>query len=475
MLHLASLLFRKLGSFLEEFTQQQRIMAEIKDLPFQFPELAHIDHKKSCPRYNAVVDREEENGSISMEELDCLQLELETMLAAVTRRIRQIQQEVQSMADLQEIKKEKKEPNLEKKEETSTTSAPPSGKRGRIDEKPEKPEKPPKKMKESSGKGGNTSTPGVGSNRPKAKSMSIHQKIQEYEFTDDPLSDVAPPRLPRNDTIDRFWASVEPYCADITNEDLKMLDELIKSGEEETEFFKVPSLGKHYSVRWAHEDLLEEQREGGRITDKKKGPSPNTKEAKAMLKKADRPDDDCCPFGTLTQRLISALVEENIMCPLEEEFLMDSSKEENGTITDGNTATSPKNGNRPFTVPHTKALEARIKEELLAQGLLDVDDPMIMGEEDEVLLELQKRQEELKALYAHNRTQKQRLVKLAKEEIKRQELRQKLRAADNECIDYYRRIMAAKQKKRSPTKKERDAAAKALRDRETIIKQLDTL
>lgn len=69
---------------------------------------------------------------------------------------------------------------------------------------------------------------------------------------------------------------------------------------------------------------------------------------------------------------------------------------------------------------------------ILSTGLLDVDDPMIMGEEDEVLLELQKRQEELKALYAHNRTQKQRLVKLAKEEIKRQELRQKLRAADNE-------------------------------------------
>ena len=44
-----------------------------------------------------------------------------------------------------------------------------------------------------------------------------------------------------------------------------------------------------------------------------------------------------------------------------------------------------------------------------------------------------------------------------------------------QCIDYYRRIMAAKQKKRSPTKKERDAAAKALRDRETLIKQLDAL
>ena len=69
-------------------------------------------------------------------------------------------------------------------------------------------------------------------------------------------------------------------------------------------------------------------------------------------------------------------------------------------------------------------------------GLLDIDDPMIMGEEDEVLIELQKRQEELKALYAHNRSQKQRLISLAKEEMKRQDLRQKLRAADSEVKTY---------------------------------------
>ncbi|XP_072182382.1 transcriptional adapter 3-A-like [Diadema setosum] len=445
-------------------------MADVKDLPFQFPELAHIDHKKSCPRYNSVVEKEVENGTISLEELDCLQLELETMLAAVSRRIRQIQQEVQTLSDLQDTSKKDKKGAKPQDKKEDAASTPSSGKRGRTEEKSEK---PPKKMKESSSKMNNAGTPS-GPNRPKAKSM--HQKLQEYEFTDDPLSEAAPPRLPRNDTIDRFWASVEPYCADITNDDLKVLDELIKSGDEEVEYFKIPSLGKHYTVRWAHEDLLEEQREGGRITDKKKGPSPNVKEAKAMLKKADRPDDDICPFGTLTQRLISALVEENIMCPLEEEFFVETTKqEENGTVTDGNTATSPKNGNRPFTVPHTKALEARIKEELLAQGLLDIDDPMVMAEEDEVLIELQKRQEELKALYAHNRSQKQRLIKLAKEEMKRQDLRQKLRAADNECIDYYRRIMAAKQKKRSPTKKERDAAAKALRDREALIKQLDAL
>lgn len=35
-------------------------------------------------------------------------------------------------------------------------------------------------------------------------------------------------------------------------------------------FVKVPALGKHYSQRWAQEDLLEEQREGARANDKKK-------------------------------------------------------------------------------------------------------------------------------------------------------------------------------------------------------------
>ena len=33
----------------------------------------------------------------------------------------------------------------------------------------------------------------------------------------------------KGDTLDRFWASVEPYCADITETDLKVLQEGIRS------------------------------------------------------------------------------------------------------------------------------------------------------------------------------------------------------------------------------------------------------
>ena len=67
----------------------------------------------------------------------------------------------------------------------------------------------------------------------------------------------------------------------------------------------------------------------------------------------------------------------------------------------------------PSSVPHTRSLEARIKEELVAQGLLDSEERPGPGgdSEDEVLAELQKRQAELKALSAHNRARKQELLR----------------------------------------------------------------
>lgn len=37
----------------------------------------------------------------------------------------------------------------------------------------------------------------------------------------------------------RFWASVEPYCADITNEEIRLLEELLKPPDDEAEYFKV--------------------------------------------------------------------------------------------------------------------------------------------------------------------------------------------------------------------------------------------
>ncbi|XP_056357693.1 transcriptional adapter 3 isoform X1 [Oenanthe melanoleuca] len=481
-------------------------MSELKDCPLQFHDFKSVDHVKVCPRYTAVLARSEDDG-IGIEELDTLQLELETLLSSASRRLRVLEAETQILTDWQDKKGDRRFLKLSKDHDVGT-----SVKHGK-----------PKKQK-LEGKGGHGTGPGPG--RPKSK--NLQPKIQEYEFQDDPV-DV--PRIPKNDAPNRFWASVEPYCADLTNEEVRVLEELLKPPEDEAEHYKIPPLGKHYSQRWAQEDLLEEQKDGARAAaaaDKKKGvlgplteldtkgvpipPLPLPRRAvsacaqwsqaqerlrlpcltahlcvfgvafslsrflpdvDALLKKSEaqhEQPEDGCPFGPLTQRLLQALVEENIISPVEDSPIPEITGKDSGADGAG---TSPRSQNKPFSVPHTKSLEGRIKEELVAQGLLESEDRPAEDSEDEVLAELRKRQAELKALSAHNRTKKHELLRLAKEELHRQELRQRVRMADNEVMDAFRKIMAARQKKRTPTKKEKDQAWKTLKERESILKLLD--
>ncbi|TTB85608.1 Transcriptional adapter 3 [Bagarius yarrelli] len=428
-------------------------MSELKDCPpLKYYDFKPVEHVKLCPRYTAVLGRSEDDG-IGIEELDTLQLELETLLSSASRRLRALEEQRQILTDWQDKKGDKRFLKIGKEVDPAASSRHPKPKKPKLE-----------------GKAGHGPSPGPG--RPKSK--NLQPKVQEYEFSEDP-QDI--PRNPKNDTPNRFWASVEPYCADITNEEIRVLEDLLKPPEDEAEYYKIPALGKHYSQRWAQEDLLEEQREGARVSDKKKsmlGPLSeiDAKDVDALLKKSEsqhEPPEDGCPFGPLTQRLLQALVEENIISPMEDSPIPDI------PVKDDGAGTSPRSQGKAFSVPHTRSLEARIREELVAQGLFDSDERQGVGgeSEDEVLAELQKRQAELKALSAHNRARKQELLRLAREEMRKQELRQCVRVADNEVMEAFRRIMAARQKKRTPTKKEKDQAWKALKERERILKQLD--
>ena len=283
------------------------------------------------------------------------------------------------------------------------------------------------------------------------------------------------------DAPNRFWAMVEPYCADMTLDDLKFLEDSIKSSEDNSEFYKIPPLGKHYSEKWAVEDLAEEQELGKKASEKKQSTlkssnADNVNKAALtdFIKKGaecvDLPADETCPFGPLTQRLISAFVEENIIAPITEEPLETKVSAESAKV-------APPTGAKLMHVPHARTLEAKVRQELAAQSIIEKSEDSEIDNEDggdEVLNELKKRQAELQVLVTLNQKMKRELLEAAQTEMRKQELRHRVQSADADVLEWFRKFSSYKQNKKSPTKREREMASNALKERETILRVLNS-
>ncbi|CAH1787384.1 unnamed protein product [Owenia fusiformis] len=422
-----------------------------KDCPLQYPDFLPVDHTKLCPRYTAVLQRDKDD-SVSIVELDSLQTEMETLFSSVAKRMRLLEGEVQILTNWQDRASGKKGGKG-----TPSPCPSPSGKRGKGSD-----ERPSKKFKSDGGKGGPSRG---GKNR-----SSQPAKILDYSYAESPINDL--PKLPKNEAS-RFWTAVEPYCADITNNDLKVLQDLLQCQEDDSDYYKIPPLGKHYSQKWSQDDMFEEQKEGAKITDKRLSSSSTSAisdESSTLLSRTENNMDieESSPFGPLTQRLVSALIEENIMAPME-----DSNEIENQEAIEANAAMSPKSLAKQLNIGNTVMLERRIRRELEEQGILEADDVLDSDPEDEILQELKKKQSELKAVTQHNTLVTKKLLRLAKDEMERQELRKKMAAADLEVMETWRKIQNARQKKKVLTKKEKEVAFKVLKERETIVKQLE--
>ncbi|XP_071552940.1 transcriptional adapter 3-B isoform X2 [Panulirus ornatus] len=418
---------------------------ELKECPLGLTVLGALDHCRSLPRYTALVNAE----GVSMEELDGLQLELELLLSSVL--VRQITLSNQLSIIYQ----------LEKGKYVPKPPVSPGKKMKREDG-----DRPSKKMKESSGKSRDVlASPGP---PPGVKPSKVKCSVQKYEPVFD-VPDLGPPEQPKppppkNDITNRFWAYVEQYCQEITVDDIKMLEDLINSPNDDSDYYKTPPLGRHYTLRWAQEDLQDEQKEGLKLSEGKKkgikGETGNSDMSDKLLKEVDMNgcSDDVAPLGPLTQRLIAGLVEENVLV----------SDIEN---KDGLGHTRP-GLIKSLGLGSASSLEKRIKKELQEQGVMETD----YGNEDdddEILSELRRCQSELRAVSSHNVTQLTRLLNLARESLVRHDLKKRLRDADQKVLEAYRTIAAARQKKKTPSKKDKDVAWKALKDREVIVKQLD--
>lgn len=143
------------------------------------------------------------------EDLDAIQLELELLLSTVSQRARALKTEYESLD--REDKRDRKGKYIEKQPSS------PSTKRKRDE----------KKFKDGAKYFGNQTKV------VRVKGSSSHSRVVA-QHTDDSMDSVPyfptnyalreNPKLvmPKNDTPNKFWLSVEPYCMPISHEDIKV-------------------------------------------------------------------------------------------------------------------------------------------------------------------------------------------------------------------------------------------------------------
>jgi len=405
---------------------------EVKECPLDFRQFDPLENH-SAPRFFNVLKRPTGEGEgLGLEDLDGLQLELEALLSNVVLRKRHFKEELDIVQNLDKYRGKKKGPG-------SPGSKKNGGKDGNS----------LKKMKLNSGKPFETKS---------AKPKPDFDPLENEQIK--PPSETSKPITPKNETPNRFWAFVEPYCAPIQQDDIKFLEDLIKGYSDMAEYYRVPPLGQHFAIRWAKEDLEAEKAKG---SDENKDVK---EDVSKLLKKEKTEKNDSSPFGELTQRLVQGLMEENLMTQVDDMMVAGGKEEDCGTKNSFIQSLKVANG---------ESLEKRLKKELEEQGILEPgDDDMDTGP-DEILTELKRCQEELKAISQNNLSQLKRLVKSGREEMARQEIRNRLAEADKEVCEAYKRIASARSKKKSPSKKDKDSAWKSLKDREAILKQLVNL
>lgn len=81
-------------------------------------------------------------------------------------------------------------------------------------------------------------------------------------------------------------------------------------------------------------------------------------------------------------------------------------------------------------------IEQRVKKELIEQGLLDLDD-FPKDDEDEILAEIKRVRAELSAISEYNFNELKKLQSIAKEEMKRLEVKRKLDVVDQKVNSFF--------------------------------------
>ncbi|GFT01831.1 transcriptional adapter 3 [Nephila pilipes] len=389
---------------------------------------------RECSNFSAVLQRRDIKN-LRMDDLRAVQFELEDQFISAVRRRKQLENKIFSLETLHS-KKDKRS--------RSTDSI----------EKKNSDERPPKKSKESSSKAHSASS----SNHHKSKYIPP-----------DPYQEI--PKPAKNDAPSRFWSFVEPYCADVTQDMIRTIEEWIIPQESDEKYQKIPELGEHFSKTWPFEDLKEEIMEGSKSAENNKGLFSDSAQDRAEIERilklgeneGSSMDDDNEP--SLLDKIVYSLVGENLMTRVVDAMNEDCNGE-------GVLRREP-NFVQVSTLANNN-LEERLYAAFVNAGLLEPDEEKIKTDDDEICQELKKLQGALVPVHEYNIIQKKKLLALTKAELVKLEVKKKLQEYDAKVMEVYRSVATAKRNK-TMNKKLEDQIKRTLRERKKLVEKLSKL
>ncbi|XP_019856487.1 PREDICTED: transcriptional adapter 3-like isoform X2 [Amphimedon queenslandica] len=430
---------------------------EYQACPLHFYDFKHLDHMKLCPTYSLIFSSQH---SIPLDDLDKLQAELSNLKEAAQNRVQLLTSELTVLNDWH-VRRKRKHSDTESGSTAPFSSTAPSNTRGTSKSQSGASQKSPleqlsssstsKRTKASHRGGGGGGGGGVDEHKKgKGKSRGSGETVIPEKDQNQITSALT---KSKTEGADKFWASLEPYFADITENDLHNLQ--AQDNNFDKSLFEIPSQGQHYSQQWLMEELNEEGTETARLHS---GLTKDLQDETNILfnegMTANR-SNTCTSYGPLTQKLMATFIDSPHGSQL---------------------FSSGKADSFSSTVISPAALERRLKEELVTLGLLDPPESQrdSSDDEDEVVKELVKAQTELKAVHEYNQQQKRMLHSLAKSEIRRQEIRKQLQETDQEVMEWLRVFSSYRQrKKKEPIKqKERESAQRCLDKRHRLSQHL---
>lgn len=189
-------------------------------------------------------------------------------------------------------------------------------------------------------------------------------------------------------------------------------------------------------------------------------------------------------YGPLTQRLISALFEQNLMTPFDNklsDYLDRVSPPQSSYL-------SPKSMAKKFTFNFGNSnMEKKLKKTLIEQGILEADDSEKVdlisednsehgqedfAKDDELAQEIVNIHSELKVVSKQCKERLEDLLVKAEESFAKQEVKNKIADIDKEIINVFEIVKACRISKQPLNEKDKEQALSLIKERNSLIKDL---